>query len=114
MPAKLLYLVAGARPNFMKLAPMVRALAARADALAPHKVFPGNRPTNTLVLARLDPYTLIRFGASWQATDQIEIYGRVENLLDEDYYLNNFPNLGSGWGTPAPPRTYGITVNWRM
>ena len=32
--------------------------AARADALAPHKVFPGNRPTNTLVLARLDPYTL--------------------------------------------------------
>jgi UDP-N-acetylglucosamine 2-epimerase (non-hydrolysing) len=34
MTAKLLYLVAGARPNFMKLAPMVRALAARADALA--------------------------------------------------------------------------------
>jgi glucose-6-phosphate isomerase len=27
-------------------------------ALAPHKVFPGNRPTNTLVYRRLDPATL--------------------------------------------------------
>ncbi|MEP7297027.1 MAG: UDP-N-acetylglucosamine 2-epimerase (non-hydrolyzing) [Burkholderiales bacterium] len=34
MTAKMLYLVAGARPNFMKLAPMVRALDRRADALA--------------------------------------------------------------------------------
>jgi UDP-N-acetylglucosamine 2-epimerase (non-hydrolysing) len=34
MSAKMLYLVAGARPNFMKLAPMVRALALRSDALA--------------------------------------------------------------------------------
>jgi UDP-N-acetylglucosamine 2-epimerase (non-hydrolysing) len=33
MPQKLLYLVAGARPNFMKLAPMVRALQRRSDAL---------------------------------------------------------------------------------
>ena len=31
---------------------------AKAAALAPHKVFPGNRPTNTIVLRRLDPYTL--------------------------------------------------------
>ncbi len=39
----------------------------------------------TFLRTRLDPYTLVRFGASWQATDQMEIYGRVENLLDEDY-----------------------------
>lgn len=39
----------------------------------------------TFLRTRLDPYTLVRFGASWQATDQIEIYGRVENMLDEDY-----------------------------
>ena len=39
----------------------------------------------TFARTRLDPYTLIRFGAAWQMTDQIEIYGRVENLLDEDY-----------------------------
>ena len=30
----------------------------RAAALAPHKVFSGNRPTNTIVLRQLDPYTL--------------------------------------------------------
>ena len=34
MATKMLYLVAGARPNFMKLAPMVRALDRRSDALA--------------------------------------------------------------------------------
>ena len=32
--------------------------AADVAALAPHKVFPGNRPTNTLVYRRLDPATL--------------------------------------------------------
>jgi glucose-6-phosphate isomerase len=30
----------------------------RIDALAPHKVFPGNRPSNTLLLRKLTPYTL--------------------------------------------------------
>ena len=28
------------------------------DALVPHKVFPGNRPTNTLLFDELDPRTL--------------------------------------------------------
>ncbi len=28
------------------------------DALAPHKVFPGNRPSNTILLDRLTPYSL--------------------------------------------------------
>ena len=28
------------------------------DALLPHKVFPGNKPTNTLLFDRLDPHTL--------------------------------------------------------
>jgi len=29
-----------------------------AHALAPHKVFPGNRPSNTLLYQKLDPHTL--------------------------------------------------------
>ena len=32
--------------------------AAAIDALAPHKVFDGNRPTNSLLVRRIDPYTL--------------------------------------------------------
>lgn len=39
----------------------------------------------TFLRTPVDPYTLIRFGASWQVSDQIELYGRVENLLDEEY-----------------------------
>jgi glucose-6-phosphate isomerase len=31
---------------------------ARLDRLLPHKIFPGNRPTNTILYRRLDPYTL--------------------------------------------------------
>jgi vitamin B12 transporter len=33
----------------------------------------------------VDPYTLVRIGASWQVSDTLEVYGRVENLTDEDY-----------------------------
>ena len=33
----------------------------------------------------VDAYTLVRFGAAWQVSDQIELYGRIENLLDEAY-----------------------------
>ncbi|MEQ1610830.1 MAG: TonB-dependent receptor [Hyphomonadaceae bacterium] len=33
----------------------------------------------------VDPYTLVRLGASWQVSKTIELYGRVENLTDEDY-----------------------------
>lgn len=40
---------------------------------------------DTFQRVRLDPYTLVRFGAAWQMTDQIEVYGRVENVLDEKY-----------------------------
>ena len=36
------------------------------DALTPHKVFPGNRPTNTLVYRRLDPFTLGRLLALYE------------------------------------------------
>jgi glucose-6-phosphate isomerase len=32
--------------------------AIEVDRLAPHKVFPGNRPTNTILYRRLDPHTL--------------------------------------------------------
>lgn len=39
----------------------------------------------TFLRTELDAYTLIRLGASWQATDQIELYARAENLTDETY-----------------------------
>lgn len=33
----------------------------------------------------IDPWTLVRLGAAWELTDNLEIYGRIENLLDEEY-----------------------------
>ena len=32
--------------------------ASELNMLLPHKVFPGNRPTNTILLNELNPYTL--------------------------------------------------------
>jgi vitamin B12 transporter len=39
----------------------------------------------TFLRTAQDPYTVVRLGASWQVNDNIEIYGRVENLTDETY-----------------------------
>jgi len=35
------------------------------------------------------------------------------NANDEEYFLHNWPLQGSGQATPAPPRTYGLTVTWQ-
>lgn len=42
------------------------ATAEAIDALAPHKVFPGNRPSTTLVYRKLDPFTLGRLLALYE------------------------------------------------
>ena len=39
---------------------------ATADRLAPHRTFPGNRPSTTLLFRRLDPYTLGRLIALYE------------------------------------------------
>jgi iron complex outermembrane receptor protein len=62
-------------------------------------------PEYSLVDARVTYYTP---GDNWS----ISLWGN--NLTEEDYFLTAFPNVGSGWATPGPPRTYGVTVSWRM
>src|SRR5690606_23811786 len=39
----------------------------------------------TFLRTGMDAYTLLRLGASWQVSDTIEIYGRIENATDADY-----------------------------
>lgn len=36
-------------------------------------------------VVRLDPYTLVNLAASVRVTGRLEVFGRIENLLDEDY-----------------------------
>lgn len=39
----------------------------------------------TFSRAGVDAYSLVRIGASYRLNDQLEIFGRVENVFDEDY-----------------------------
>lgn len=39
----------------------------------------------TFLRTSVDAYSLIRIGASYRLNDQLEIFGRAENLFDEDY-----------------------------
>ena len=59
--------------------------AAEADRLAPHRVFPGNRPSNTFAYKRLDPFTLGKLLAFYEH----KIF--VEGIL---WQINSFDQWG--------------------
>lgn len=58
--------------------------AAERDALLPHKVFPGNRPSNTLIYKTLDPYTLGQIVALYE--HKIFVQGALWNVNSFDQW----------------------------
>ncbi|HEY9549674.1 MAG TPA: glucose-6-phosphate isomerase, partial [Kiloniellaceae bacterium] len=58
--------------------------AAAVEALGPHKVFPGNRPSNTLVYRRLDPRTLGRLIALYE--HKVFVQGRIWGINSFDQW----------------------------
>ena len=49
----------------------------------------------------LDAYVLVTLAASYRLTDNLEIYGRIENLVDQDYeevFSYRSPGLGAFGG----------------
>ncbi|MCG5055250.1 MAG: glucose-6-phosphate isomerase [Myxococcales bacterium] len=54
------------------------------DALLPHKVFPGNRPSNTLIYPRLDPHTLGMIIALYE--HKIFVQGALWNVNSYDQW----------------------------
>ncbi len=64
--------------------------------------------------AAVPSYDVVDFRASylWPGAN-FETTLWMQNAFDEDYFLHNWPLQGSGQATPAPPRTYGLTVTWR-
>ncbi|NIA67404.1 glucose-6-phosphate isomerase [Pelagibius litoralis] len=58
--------------------------AAEVAALTPHKVFPGNRPSNTLLYRRLDPGTLGRLIALYE--HKVFVQGRIWNINSFDQW----------------------------
>ena len=52
----------------------------------------------------LPAYTLVNVGADFSINDTLQVYGRVENALDEDYeevYGNRTPGTGAYVGLRA-------------
>ena len=58
--------------------------AAEADRLAPHKTFPGNRPSNTIVLERLDPASLGALVALYE--HKVMVQGAIWNIDSFDQW----------------------------
>ena len=55
---------------------------------------------------RLDSYTLVGIAASYQLTPAVQLIGRIENLLDEDYedvVGFNTPGVGAYFGVRVAP-----------
>jgi len=66
-----------------------------ARALAPHKVFPGNRPSNTLLYQKLDPHTLGMLIALYE--HKVFVQGAI-------WQINSFDQWGVELGKQlAPP-----------
>ncbi len=55
-----------------------------ADRLAPHKTFPGNRPTNTILYSLLDPFTLGRLIALYE--HQVFVQGTIWGIDSFDQW----------------------------
>ena len=54
------------------------------EALLPHKVFPGNRPTNSILYQKLDPRTLGRLIAMYE--HKIFVQGVIWNVNSYDQW----------------------------
>jgi glucose-6-phosphate isomerase len=54
------------------------------EALAPHRVFPGNRPSSTIVLPRLDPYSIGALIAFYE--HKVFVQGTVWNVNSFDQW----------------------------
>jgi len=73
---------------------------AQANALAPHKVFTGNRPSNTLLYRRLDPHTLGMLIALYE--HKVFVQGAV-------WQINSFDQWGVELGKQlAPPIRHAL------
>ncbi len=87
------------------------SLGLQADFRHKDKVF---QDPDVLEFAAVPEYDVVDLRASYIFPNgNIETTLWVRNAADEEYFLHNWPLQGSGQATPAPPRTYGLTVTWR-
>jgi outer membrane receptor protein involved in Fe transport len=66
---------------------------------------------DALARRRIPGYTSARIGATWQATDEVTLHARVDNLFDEEIATG----LSSdGIRTIAAPRSFWVGAEWRF
>lgn len=71
---------------------------------------PDNHP-----LGRTDAYTMWNSRLAWSSqNDTLEVAAWVKNITDEVVPVNSYPLYGSWVEVIAKPRTYGITISYRM
>ncbi len=69
---------------------------------------------DVLEFSAVPSYDVVDFRATYAwPNGHLETTLWLRNAFDEDYFLHNWPLQGSGQATPAPPRTYGLTLTWR-
>ncbi|HEY6897560.1 MAG TPA: glucose-6-phosphate isomerase [Rhodocyclaceae bacterium] len=78
------------------------ASVAEAARLAPYKVFPGDQPTTTLLMPRLDPYTLGQL---------IALYEHKVFVLGVLWHLNSFDQWGVEYGKQLANRLLPALVD---
>ena len=87
------------------------ALALQADFRHKDKVY---QDPDVLEFSAVPAYDVVDLRATYTFPNgNVDATLWSRNAADEDYYLHNWPLQGSGQATPAPPRTYGLTVTWR-
>ncbi len=59
----------------------------------------------------LPSYTTGQAFASYQFTDSINVKAEVQNLFDEEYYLNSFASV---WVQPGTPRNFRLSVSLKL
>jgi len=77
---------------------------AEVERLAPHKTFPGNRPTNTILYRLLDPFTLGRLIALYEHT--VFVQGAIWGIDSFDQWG---VELGKQLATQLLPMVEGKT-----
>lgn len=71
---------------------------------------PDNHP-----LGRTDSYALWNSRVAWaNQNDTLEVAAWIKNLTDESYVVNSYPLYGSWVEVVTRPRTYGISISYRM
>jgi iron complex outermembrane receptor protein len=59
-------------------------------------------------------YNLVNGQVKWSPTEHFDVTLWIKNGLDSKYYNQGNPTGFGPTGYPAPPRTFGITGEWRM